>query len=105
MIGICHNPHQEEIRVATYILYEDGSMYMYDADRDVKLPYGIRYAHLQMLLSSESLHDWIVYHPEKQKRLPRAIGATLEAPAIAHQPMLYKTMEQARAAYAQIVSS
>lgn len=103
MIGICHSPYREETRIATYVLYEDGNMYMYDAEKDVKLPYGIRYAHLQMLLSEQSLHDWIIYNPKTQKKMLKATGASLEEPAIAHQPMLYRTMEQVRAAYGEII--
>lgn len=103
MIGLAYNDFRSDVRVATYVLYEDGSIYMYDADTEQKLPYGIRYAHLQMLLSEYGLHGWNLNDSGSRKKLGKKMGVKLEEPAIAHQRDLSEKMKQVREAYAQLI--
>lgn len=76
---------------------------MYDISLGKKLPHGIRYAHLQMLLCEGSIHGWKIDDKKARMRLARDMGMTLPTPHIAHQPQLSSTIEQVRSAYAQIV--
>jgi phenylalanyl-tRNA synthetase beta subunit len=84
-----------ESAVATYVLYEDGSMYMYDTFLDKRLPYGIRFAHLQMLLceggimggkdtevtteTKNIILEAAIFDGPSIRRSARALGLTTEA--------------------------